>query len=231
MREVNVALIGYAFMGRAHSNAWRQVGRFLSPKLTPRLKVLCGRDQGERQARGGAARLGRVRDRLARGDRAARHRRRRRLDAGRQPRRDRDRRRPGGQGDPVREAARQRRARGEGDVEGRAEGRRHPHALPQLPPHPRRDAGARARGLGQARPHLPLPRHVPAGLVHRPGAAALLALPQGEGRLGLARRHPVALARPRPLRHWLARSRRSRARSRPSSRRGRCRRTRRRRAA
>ena len=45
MREVNVALIGYAFMGRAHSNAWRQVGRFLSPKLTPRLKVLCGRDR------------------------------------------------------------------------------------------------------------------------------------------------------------------------------------------
>ena len=39
--KVNVALIGYAFMGRAHSNAWRQVGRFLSPKLQPRLKVLC----------------------------------------------------------------------------------------------------------------------------------------------------------------------------------------------
>jgi predicted dehydrogenase len=41
--EVNVALIGHAFMGRAHSNAWRQVSRFLSPRLTPRLKVLCGR--------------------------------------------------------------------------------------------------------------------------------------------------------------------------------------------
>ena len=45
MPEVNVALIGYAFMGRAHSNAWRQVGRFFSPRLTPRLKVLCGRDR------------------------------------------------------------------------------------------------------------------------------------------------------------------------------------------
>jgi predicted dehydrogenase len=42
--EVNVALIGYAFMGRAHSNAYRQVGPFLNPRLTPRLKVLCGRD-------------------------------------------------------------------------------------------------------------------------------------------------------------------------------------------
>jgi predicted dehydrogenase len=39
-----VALIGYAFMGRAHSNAWRQVSRFFSPKLTPHLKVICGRD-------------------------------------------------------------------------------------------------------------------------------------------------------------------------------------------
>jgi predicted dehydrogenase len=43
--EVNVALIGYAFMGRAHSNAYRQVSRFFSPKLTPRLKVVCGRDR------------------------------------------------------------------------------------------------------------------------------------------------------------------------------------------
>ena len=44
MAHVNVALIGYAFMGRAHSNAWRQVSRFFTPKLTPRMKVICGRD-------------------------------------------------------------------------------------------------------------------------------------------------------------------------------------------
>jgi len=42
--EVNVALIGYAFMGRAHSNAYRQVTPFFSPRLKPRMKVLCGRD-------------------------------------------------------------------------------------------------------------------------------------------------------------------------------------------
>ncbi len=41
--EVNVALIGYAFMGRAHSNAYRQVTHFFSPRLTPRMKVLVGR--------------------------------------------------------------------------------------------------------------------------------------------------------------------------------------------
>ena len=53
MAEVNVALIGYAFMGRAHSNAWRQVSRFFSPKLTPRLKVICGRDRKNVQSAAG----------------------------------------------------------------------------------------------------------------------------------------------------------------------------------
>jgi predicted dehydrogenase len=45
VRDVNVALIGYAFMGKAHSNAWRQVAPFLSPRLRPRMKVLCGRSR------------------------------------------------------------------------------------------------------------------------------------------------------------------------------------------
>lgn len=43
MSEINVALIGYAFMGRAHSNAYRQVTPFLAPRLRPRMKVICGR--------------------------------------------------------------------------------------------------------------------------------------------------------------------------------------------
>ena len=43
MSHINVALIGYAFMGRAHSNAYRQVTPFFSPTLTPRMKVICGR--------------------------------------------------------------------------------------------------------------------------------------------------------------------------------------------
>jgi predicted dehydrogenase len=56
MPEVNVALIGYAFMGRAHSNAYRQVGPFLNPRLKPRLKVLCGRNA--RAVEEAAGRLG-----------------------------------------------------------------------------------------------------------------------------------------------------------------------------
>jgi predicted dehydrogenase len=42
-KDLNVALIGYAFMGRAHSNAYRQVTPFFKPRLRPRMKVLCGR--------------------------------------------------------------------------------------------------------------------------------------------------------------------------------------------
>jgi predicted dehydrogenase len=44
MTDVNVALIGYKFMGKAHSNAFRQVRRFFPGKLTPRMTVICGRD-------------------------------------------------------------------------------------------------------------------------------------------------------------------------------------------
>jgi predicted dehydrogenase len=44
VKELNVALFGYKFMGRTHSNAYRQVGPFMSPPLAPRMKVLCGRD-------------------------------------------------------------------------------------------------------------------------------------------------------------------------------------------
>jgi predicted dehydrogenase len=42
-REINVALIGYAFMGKAHSNAYRQVARFFSPRFAPRMRIICGR--------------------------------------------------------------------------------------------------------------------------------------------------------------------------------------------
>jgi predicted dehydrogenase len=45
-RKLNVALIGYDFMGRAHSNAWRQVTRFFKDiAFEPVLKVLVGRTE------------------------------------------------------------------------------------------------------------------------------------------------------------------------------------------
>jgi len=43
MPEINIALIGHRFMGKAHSNAWRQVRHFFPGALVPRMKVLCGK--------------------------------------------------------------------------------------------------------------------------------------------------------------------------------------------
>jgi predicted dehydrogenase len=46
-RKLNVAMIGYQFMGRAHSNAWRQVSRFFETPLEPVMKVICGRNEAQ----------------------------------------------------------------------------------------------------------------------------------------------------------------------------------------
>src|SRR3954471_23516948 len=43
-RQLRIALVGHKFMGRAHSNAWRQVGRFFDLPFQPVMKVICGRD-------------------------------------------------------------------------------------------------------------------------------------------------------------------------------------------
>jgi len=43
-KTVNIALIGTKFMGKAHSNAFRQVGRFFDLPVEPVMKVLCGTD-------------------------------------------------------------------------------------------------------------------------------------------------------------------------------------------
>jgi predicted dehydrogenase len=48
--EASIGLIGCGFMGRAHSNAWRQVPAFCPTKLTPRLKVICGRTREKTEA-------------------------------------------------------------------------------------------------------------------------------------------------------------------------------------
>jgi predicted dehydrogenase len=45
MAAINVALLGYKFMGKAHSNAYRQLPHFFPCKLEPRMKVICGRDR------------------------------------------------------------------------------------------------------------------------------------------------------------------------------------------
>jgi predicted dehydrogenase len=44
-KKINVGLIGYKFMGKAHSNAYLSVSKYFSPKFEPVLKVVCGRDE------------------------------------------------------------------------------------------------------------------------------------------------------------------------------------------
>jgi predicted dehydrogenase len=44
MKKLNVGLVGYGFMGRTHSNAFRKVNNFFDSEYQPVLKALCGRD-------------------------------------------------------------------------------------------------------------------------------------------------------------------------------------------
>ena len=56
MSEIGVALVGYKFMGQAHSNAYRQVARFFDVDPVPRMRAICGRD--EEAVKAAAASLG-----------------------------------------------------------------------------------------------------------------------------------------------------------------------------
>ncbi len=42
---LNIGLVGYKFMGKAHSNAFRKVGMFFEPSLKVNMKAICGRDE------------------------------------------------------------------------------------------------------------------------------------------------------------------------------------------
>jgi predicted dehydrogenase len=55
-RELRIAIIGYNFMGKAHSNGWLQASKFFDLGLEPVLQVACGRNEkalGEFAARWG----------------------------------------------------------------------------------------------------------------------------------------------------------------------------------
>jgi len=43
-KHLNIGLIGYGFMGRAHSNAFLQAGRFFDLPYSPTLKAVCARN-------------------------------------------------------------------------------------------------------------------------------------------------------------------------------------------
>ena len=49
-KPLNIGMIGYGFMGRAHSNAYRKVNNFFPLAYRPVLKAACGRDREKTQA-------------------------------------------------------------------------------------------------------------------------------------------------------------------------------------
>ena len=53
---LGIGMVGYAFMGRAHSQAWRNVASYFELPLRPRMAAICGRDQAAVAA--AATRLG-----------------------------------------------------------------------------------------------------------------------------------------------------------------------------
>ncbi|MBL9128288.1 MAG: Gfo/Idh/MocA family oxidoreductase [Verrucomicrobiales bacterium] len=50
MKKLNIALIGYGFMGRTHSNAFRQSAKFFPLSYEPVLKCICARDAAKAKA-------------------------------------------------------------------------------------------------------------------------------------------------------------------------------------
>ena len=44
-KKVNVGLVGYKFMGKAHSNAYRDVAMFFDMDAEPVMKAICGRNE------------------------------------------------------------------------------------------------------------------------------------------------------------------------------------------
>ena len=164
-KPLNIGLVGYGFMGRTHSNAYRRSTTSSTSTTSPVLKAVCGarRRQGARRSPTSGATS---RSRPTGGSSSSARTSTRSTSA-----------RPnnthaeiaiaaaaGRQDDPVREAARDERGRGRGDGRGGREGRRAEHGLVQLPPRPGRHARQAAHRRGPARQDLPLPRQVPAGL-------------------------------------------------------------------
>jgi myo-inositol 2-dehydrogenase/D-chiro-inositol 1-dehydrogenase len=49
-KPLNVGMVGYSFMGRAHSNAWRQVSHFFDLPYRPVLKAACARNEAAARA-------------------------------------------------------------------------------------------------------------------------------------------------------------------------------------
>src|SRR5436190_2984423 len=45
MKNLNIGMIGYGFMGRTHSNGYKRVNDFFDVEYRPVLKAVCGRSE------------------------------------------------------------------------------------------------------------------------------------------------------------------------------------------
>ena len=165
IREIGVGMLGYAFMGKAHSNGFRKIAYMTWP---PPLRAAARHDRRARRAsrRRGcrALRLREVDDELGRPDRRSGDRALRQPRPERAPRRADDPRRRGGQARRVREAARTHGRRELRDLGARRRDRGEAPVRLQLPVRPRRSPRARADRRGRARRDPALPRALPPGL-------------------------------------------------------------------
>src|SRR5215472_16582832 len=50
MKNINIGMVGYGFMGRTHSNAFSQVNHFFDLPYRPVLKTVCARNAARAQA-------------------------------------------------------------------------------------------------------------------------------------------------------------------------------------
>ena len=196
---IGVGMLGYAFMGKAHANAYKTLAYMTwPPPLMPQLVAIAGRNEAavaEAARRYGFAehvtdwRALVADERIGLFDNVGPEQPARRAD---------DRRRRGRQARDLREAARARRRRVLRDLAAGRGGRRQAHVRLQLPLRAGRAARARAHRGRRARRDPPLPRRATCRSGARPTPTAwrfdkALA---GSGALGDLGAH---VDRPRPL--------------------------------
>ena len=220
LRPLRVGMVGYGFMGAAHSHAWRTAHRFFDLPLTPVLRTLAGRTESALVA--AAERYGfeqtttrwqdlvedpeiDVIDICTPGDThfeiamAA-------LAAGKHVLCEKP------LANSVEESAEMAAAASEASNRGDPQ-----HLRLLLPPHPGAGVRAPARRRGRGGRDPPGPCPVPAGLALRRRRADDLAPGQGQGRLRRSRRYRCPHHRPRPVDLRAGHRRRSPASSRLSS--------------